>query len=533
MEDEFQLTPSLRGGQVLAGTYRVGDRIGVGDLGSVFAAEDLRLGSQVAVKCLRLSLFRDAEAVARFVREARMAVEVNNVHVARIFDVGTLMTGAPYVVMELLSGPDLRTWLLGRYPAAVSEVVDCALQVCEGLAAAHARGLVHRHLGPANLCCIEDVDRRLVVKISDFGMCGYTGRWLPGRHGMTDLSSPTSDSVHYLSPEQVEGSGEVDARADLWAMGVLLHDSLALQRPLRDPMGAQVLHPLPAGELDAPRLAPEIPEALEAVIHRCLARDPSQRYSDVAELALALLPFGSPPARVSVEHVVDILGVAGRPPAEVFAPAVVKGTGSTSRRRPSRRIPLALLATLTFLLAGAWGLSLGSLRSPSAGHPPATPSRSPVGVAAFVVPNSATDNFRRPSVVSLEGQASTQASSQASNSERRVATSRPERRLADVRALTGAVPSGTRSPELASPLRRVAVSSPPAPPRLEPRAALSAAFVTARMSERQRAAPARPRVDDEVPKPASPACDPSLPSFELDDQGRKHFKPECFLDARR
>src|SRR5512146_335989 len=141
----------VREGDVLAGKYRIDKILGAGGMGVVVAAHHLHLDEKVAIKFLLFEALKNQEAVARFAREARAAVKIKSIHVARVSDVGTLDTGAPYMVMEFLHGHDLSALIRDRGPLPYQDAVDFVLQACEALAEAHALGIVHRDLKPANL----------------------------------------------------------------------------------------------------------------------------------------------------------------------------------------------------------------------------------------------------------------------------------------------------------------------------------------------------------------------------------------------
>src|SRR5580693_7216018 len=159
------------------------------------------------------------EYVARFEREARTAVKIKSEHVARVIDVGQLESGSPYMVMEYLEGEDLQGWLekQGRLP--IERAVDFLLQACEAIAEAHAMGIVHRDLKPANLFCIRRPDGTLSIKVLDFGISKAAGASM----GMTSTQAVMGSPL-YMSPEQMGSSKGVDARSDIWALGVILFE---------------------------------------------------------------------------------------------------------------------------------------------------------------------------------------------------------------------------------------------------------------------------------------------------------------------
>jgi eukaryotic-like serine/threonine-protein kinase len=159
-----------RPGDVLAGKYRVESVLGIGGMGVVVLVEHLELGQQMAVKLMLPAAAGEPQAVARFLREARAAAGLKSEHVVRIYDTGTLDSGAPFMVMELLRGEDLGKLLAHRGPLPVQEAVDFILQACHAISEAHAKGIVHRDLKPSNLFLIKRSDGSPLVKVLDFGI---------------------------------------------------------------------------------------------------------------------------------------------------------------------------------------------------------------------------------------------------------------------------------------------------------------------------------------------------------------------------
>ena len=305
-------------GEVLAGKYRVERVLGIGGVGLVVAAHDMHLDQTVALKFLLPEALKNADAVARFVREARAARKIRSEHVASVFDVSTLPNGAPYIVMEYLEGADLARWLAERGPLPIELAVEFVLHAAIAVAEAHALGIVHRDLKPANLFCVRRSDGQLSIKVLDFGISKIAGRegavsGSPAAqgHGATH-SSAVMGSPHYMSPEQMRSSKDVDAQTDIWALGVTLFE-LVTGRP---PFQAESITELAIAVANEPApalrgLRPDAPAELEAVIANCLRKDPRHRYRNVAEFALALQPFAPKRAKASVERISGIIQAAG------------------------------------------------------------------------------------------------------------------------------------------------------------------------------------------------------------------------------
>ncbi len=174
MQEGSHSAAGVREGDILAGKYRVERVLGIGGMGVVVAAHHMQLDERVALKFLLPEALGNAEAVARFAREARAAVKIKSEHVARVTDVGTLPNGAPYMVMEYLEGGDLAAWIKQRGALPVEQAVEFVLQTCIAVADAHALGIIHRDLKPANLFCVRRSDGQLSIKVLDFGISKMT-----------------------------------------------------------------------------------------------------------------------------------------------------------------------------------------------------------------------------------------------------------------------------------------------------------------------------------------------------------------------
>jgi serine/threonine-protein kinase len=238
--------------------------------------------------------------VARFLREASAAGRIGNRHIIESFDAGTLDSGEPFLVMELLDGETLHTRLerLGTLP--VEEMADLIGQACDGVQAAHEAGIVHRDLKPENLFIVQ---KRVgpLVKILDFGISKFDPT-LTGAHAVTREGS-TLGTPYYMSPEQVEGDKALDARADVYALGVILYECATGQRPYEAealPRLSLMIHegkPTPLAEL-----RPDLPPAFVEVVAHAMANDRDQRFASAAELGDALAHFGSSALDVTLEE---------------------------------------------------------------------------------------------------------------------------------------------------------------------------------------------------------------------------------------
>ncbi len=328
MQDGSDSRAGVREGDILAGKYRVERVLGVGGMGVVVAAHHLQLDEKVALKFLLPEALANAEAVARFAREARAAVKIKSEHVARVSDVGTLQNGAPYMVMEYLEGGDLAAWLEQRGALPVEQAVEFVLQASVAVADAHALGIVHRDLKPANLFCVRRSDGQLSIKVLDFGISKMNelGGAAPG--SMTRTSALMGSPL-YMSPEQMRSSKDVDRQTDIWALGVILFE-LMTGRPAFDADTVTELAIKVASEPTPPirSFRPDVPIELEAIVAKCLEKDRRNRYRNVAELALALLPFAPKRAKASVERISGIIQSSGLSASALEVPVSPTGGGT-------------------------------------------------------------------------------------------------------------------------------------------------------------------------------------------------------------
>lgn len=224
MTDDMDDIP-LREGDLIDGKYRVTRTLGVGGMGYVVEAYHEQLGQRVAIKGLLQGIQPRPEAIARFLREARAAVRIQNEHVARVTDVGSLPDGAAYMVMEYLDGVDLAQRTRGTGPLAAETAVDYVLQACEAIAEAHAIGIVHRDLKPANLFLTRRSDGSPLGKVLDFGISKVFEAGEPQR----DITGTAvaMGSPQYMSREQMHSAKHVDVRTDIWALGTVLFELIA------------------------------------------------------------------------------------------------------------------------------------------------------------------------------------------------------------------------------------------------------------------------------------------------------------------
>jgi tRNA A-37 threonylcarbamoyl transferase component Bud32 len=309
-ERSFSTTPGLYAGKVIAERYAVERVIGSGGMATIVEAMHLELGSRVAIKVLHPT-HTLPEAIDRFLREARGVFPLHSENVCRVLDLGRLPDGPPFIVMEYLDGTDFATAFRGKQ-IAPSLAASYIVQACKGLAEAHALGIVHRDIKPANLFLTKRSDGSALVKVLDFGISRLR------REGDDTLTSDGQilGTPRYMAPEQFGGAMHADARADVWAIGLVLFKLVVGRLPFEatslTDIYAEVMSTPPE---DIRRAVPSIDPALGAVVMRCLERDPAKRFQTARELGAALEPF----ARAGGKEV--LLAVAPDAPPTIARPA--------------------------------------------------------------------------------------------------------------------------------------------------------------------------------------------------------------------
>jgi eukaryotic-like serine/threonine-protein kinase len=306
-DDLSRLTGTLVGGK-----YRVDRLIGRGGMGAVFAATNTAIGKRVALKFLGREAARDPAATLRFQREAQAAGVIESEHIVHVFDAGTSPDGLPFLVMELLNGEDLRARLDREGPLPVPDALKIASEVLRALVRAHAAGIVHRDLKPDNVFLCRRDDGSDLVKIVDFGISKLAHQ---GGAPRITYRGTVLGTAHYVSPEQAHGSDDVDHRADLHGVGVLLFEMLAGRPPHLAPSYEAVLVAICTEDApDVRSFRADTPHDLAAVIACALAREPSARFGSAPEFLDAL--------------------------------AELENSGRTASARRTRTIVAAVLATL-------------------------------------------------------------------------------------------------------------------------------------------------------------------------------------------
>ena len=315
-------------GRMLDGKFRFTRQLGEGGMGAVWKAENVLVKKDVAIKLMHVQFSRDEGVLARFRNEATAAGRIGSDHICDILDLGKSALG-PYIVMEMLKGKDFANFLQemhGRVDPGLSVLI--VREALIGLQAAHDVGIVHRDLKPENIFLHEPKKGRLMVKLMDFGISKFTEGSEAGKTGMGVLMG----TPEYMSPEQTEGAAQVDHRTDIWAMGVILYWALTGKNPFAGPtMAATLVNVSTKPPPPLQQVAPHVDPNLVAIIDRCMAKSPDQRFGSCDELSQALAPYENRDNGIYV--------VAGGRPAGPPKP------GATVASAPSNPPPGATVAS--------------------------------------------------------------------------------------------------------------------------------------------------------------------------------------------
>ncbi len=327
------------------GIYQITSLLGKGGMGEVYRARDTKLGRDVAVKVLPNEFANDPDRLSRFQREAQLLASLNHPNILAIYDVGA-NEGSPYVVSELLEGGTLGSSLLDG-PLPVRKVIDYALQLARGLAAAHSKGVVHRDLKPENVFLTRDG----WVKILDFGLAkqmkssGFGGSQVPTLAPATEIGAVLG-TVGYMSPEQAHGL-PTDHRADLFSLGAIFYEMLTGQRAFRGESALDVMNAIVKEEpQEIAELKPGVPDALERIISHCLAKSPDDRFQSARDLAFALETLGTSNSTAASVQAAALtasrrtlaprwIGLAALLAAAAFAGVFVSGRISNETAQPN------------------------------------------------------------------------------------------------------------------------------------------------------------------------------------------------------
>lgn len=280
-------------GTILVGKYRVVREIGRGGMAAVYEAEQLSLGKKVAVKVLAAELAASTIVIERFFREARAAASVRSPYIVDVYDSGRLDDGRPFIAMELLEGESLYDRMARVRIIDLETTIRVIVHTARGLVKAHSSGIVHRDLKPENIFLTKGEDQHDICKILDFGLAKFYAPVNPEEKAQKRLTREGAvfGTPAYMSPEQVKGQGNVDHRADLWALGCMAYECL-IGRPVwnMDQGVAMTFASIATGPIPVPsQQRQDLPPAFDAWFKKCLERDPNLRYQSAKELADAFV----------------------------------------------------------------------------------------------------------------------------------------------------------------------------------------------------------------------------------------------------
>lgn len=361
--------PSLPGTTIL-GRYTVVRTLGKGGMGIVVAARHIELGGMFAIKFLLPGAGFDQLTLGRFLREAKALARLRGEHIVRVHDVGRLDNGEPYMVMEYLEGRDLKA-VLRNGPLPLEDAVLYLLQICDAIAEAHGAGIVHRDLKPGNLYWTTRPNGTVCIKVLDFGI----SKVVDGES--TDYTGDGAiGSLRYMSPEQIKRSREVDFRTDIWALGLIACEFFSGALPFGGRTQFEIMSNIFEQEVEPPSVwRRELPPALDAVVLRCLRKDPDERFQTVAELARAIrCAVGIPDVRAAMPTLPSMTELP--PPVQHEDATKQEMTRTENQPAPPQR-SLARPVITTMIAVGAATASLVFLVRAQ-------------GIDAFAVHSSAT-----------------------------------------------------------------------------------------------------------------------------------------------
>jgi serine/threonine-protein kinase len=345
------------------GNYRITAKLGEGGMGVVFLAEHPVIGRRAALKAIHPEFASNAEVVGRFVNEARAISQIGHDHIVEVTDFGRGPQGDFYFIMEYLQGESLADVIAREAPLAPERALSIAAQVADALGASHAHGVIHRDLKPENVFLTTRGHRRDFVKVVDFGIAELVSD--AGARARRAAGGPVAGTPYYMSPEQCQGLPELDGRADVYALGVMLFEMLTGKLPFGGDTVNEILRkhvsmPPPS----ARSIVRGLPEGVDAVLQRALAKDPAYRFATMEDLRAALVA-----------------------PAGGAVPNVVLDDASSRMRaaRPMARVdltgqPISKPATRTTLQHGVGAIAT----NPMLDEMPRPRSRRPVGIALAV-----------------------------------------------------------------------------------------------------------------------------------------------------
>ena len=381
-----------------AGKYQVVRVLGQGGMGTVFEARHVRTGHRVAIKVLGSSLVQFPELVRRFEREARACGALSSPNAVKVHDIDTTEDGTPYLIMELLAGSDLAGVIERGGPQPIGRASRWLLDACHAIEEAHALGIVHRDIKPSNLF-IADVEGTPIVKVLDFGIAKVR-ETSPKNVSLTHAAAPLG-TPQYMSPEQVRCAKDVDARTDVWSLGVTLYELVTGRTPYAECQESwAVIASVAADPVPDPQLfMPDLPDAFCDVIMKALEKKVEDRYPSVEAFAAALAPFADavPAESARFRKIGNVETLPAPRASDASFPAAVSRITCAAplKKRSSRGLALACAATLGLMALAiptcvgsrhAATLGMATVPRPNVLVVPVVPTADAVKVESPVVP---------------------------------------------------------------------------------------------------------------------------------------------------
>jgi serine/threonine-protein kinase len=380
----------ISAGQVIDGKYRIVRLLGTGGMGAVYEGENVRIRRKVAIKMLHLSVSTQADVVTRFEREAQASALVGSEHICEVLDFGVLADNTRYMVMEYLDGETLSSRIRRHGRLLPLQTIPLLLQILEALAAAHAAGIIHRDLKPDNVFILpQRSGQKDFIKILDFGVSKFaqTG----GEEMNVTRAGAVVGTPYYMSPEQAKGSSAIDARTDVYAIGVLLYQATTGQVPYQAETFNELLFKIVLEVAPPPQVyVPDIDPEFAGIILKAMAREPEHRFQSCAEFAAALQgfqaarssalpapPAAPPPNRAPATQVLD-LAQMGPLPAMVpqnipqSPPQTHASSASWPGAPPMMEPTMPMQASPIHSNGPTWAQASGAQQPPAPGSPSAT-----------------------------------------------------------------------------------------------------------------------------------------------------------------
>jgi len=384
VNEKNQIEPGI----VLDGKYRIEKQVGAGGMGAVYMATHIAIGRRVAIKALHLEFSGDTQVVARFHREAQLAGSIGHDNICEVTDIGTLESGAPYLVMPLLQGRPLADLLEDNEVLSLERVADIACQTLSALEAAHGAGIVHRDLKPDNIFVTKMGDRQDFVKLLDFGISKVLEQ---DEVSALTMTGTVLGTPFYMAPEQAKGSKSLDQRVDIYAMGVILYEALTGRRPFEGETYNEIMFKIIAEPFPAPtKLNPSVPPGVEQVIFKAMSREADHRFATAGEMRGAL---DAAARGLEVDFSIRMSGIptlaktggtaGGTPMSAAYTPAP---NATTTMSVGSKRGLKIGIATGAVLLVGIGALAFVLTRGGPPKMPPVSPAMgAPMPIAPPVV----------------------------------------------------------------------------------------------------------------------------------------------------